>query len=297
MIQILIVEDEYWIRKGIIRAIQWDRLSMELAGEAQNGAEAVKLLDRQPVDIIVMDMRMPIMNGEELLKHLRGTGYRGGLIVLSEHSDYGFMHQAILSQADEYMLKPLDEKELNDALMRIRDRLLIQSSSGEPVSRILDALISNAPMPKPPPSPFHCVIAALWAGNLQDVPFRQNDVLNANYYWRKLDRHTGILICFDFADAHSLRKNLETAVQNWEDASKAPVLLGLSQAYAKMPPQDAYAKAQQALQYLHAASPVVSYDETAALSLPPPMTLIQAPLLEKLLASAEFGQTEAIARQ
>lgn len=59
MYQVLIVEDEDWIRRGIVQSIRWRELGMELAGEAENGARALQILERRPVDIVLTDMKMP----------------------------------------------------------------------------------------------------------------------------------------------------------------------------------------------------------------------------------------------
>ena len=56
MFGVLIVEDEEWIRRGLIRSIDWERLGLELVGEADNGARALELLRSRPVDIVLTDM-------------------------------------------------------------------------------------------------------------------------------------------------------------------------------------------------------------------------------------------------
>ena len=65
MFGVLIVEDEEWIRRGLIRSIDWERLGLELVGEADNGARALELLRSRPVDIVLTDMKMPRMRRAE----------------------------------------------------------------------------------------------------------------------------------------------------------------------------------------------------------------------------------------
>ena len=71
MYQVLIVEDEDWIRRGIVQSIRWRELGMELAGEAENGARALQILERRPVDIVLTDMKMPVCDGRGLLREMK----------------------------------------------------------------------------------------------------------------------------------------------------------------------------------------------------------------------------------
>lgn len=128
MIRTLIVEDESWVRKGIIGAIDWDGWGMELAGEAENGEEALRLLAERPADLVFIDMKMPRMDGAELLRQLEARGADCEIVVLSGYSDFEYMKQAIASRVFAYLLKPVNAEELADVLhkasLRWRDKRL-----------------------------------------------------------------------------------------------------------------------------------------------------------------------------
>lgn len=116
MIKAMIVEDEVWVRKGIIKVIKWEELGLELAGEAENGEKALELLKREKPEIVITDMKMPRYSGVEFLKKVIETGSKCEIIVISGYSDYEYMKQAITSGVFEYILKPVDENYLNDVL-------------------------------------------------------------------------------------------------------------------------------------------------------------------------------------
>ena len=116
--QVLIVEDEEWIRKGLIKSC-WESLGLALAGEASNGLEALTFLSQYPVDILITDMRMPACDGSSLLRQIEELSLNCKILVLSEFSDFTYMRQAIHAKVFDYLLKPIDSDQLNDALQRI----------------------------------------------------------------------------------------------------------------------------------------------------------------------------------
>ncbi len=123
MCRVLIVEDELWNRRGIIKCIEWERLGMNLAAEAGNGEEALEWLERGGVDVVITDMKMPVCDGRRMLQEIERRGFDCEIIVLSEYTDFEYMRQAIHAHVYEYILKPIDEEELNDVLRRVGERV------------------------------------------------------------------------------------------------------------------------------------------------------------------------------
>lgn len=118
MIKVLIVDDEEWNRDIIKRFGNWESYGMQIVGEAGDGLEAIRFIEEQSPDIVISDMRMPGMDGAELLQWIHDRFPAMKLIVVSVYDDYAYMKQAILSRAKDYLLKPIDPKELN-TLLRI----------------------------------------------------------------------------------------------------------------------------------------------------------------------------------
>ena len=71
MLNVLIVDDEPFIRQGLNVIIDWEAEGFRIAGEAANGGEALAMLEKQHYDLIIADIRMPVMGGIELLKQTR----------------------------------------------------------------------------------------------------------------------------------------------------------------------------------------------------------------------------------
>ena len=272
--RVLVVEDEYWIRKGILEAIAWDKLGMSPAGEARNGTEALDLMEKQPVDVIITDMKMPGMGGDALLEELIRRGYRGGLIVLSEYSDYRYMRQAIHAQVDEYMLKPFDEQELNDVLLRIRNRLMSQSVQSDPMARLLNALAAGGKPPSGHVGAETVVLASLWTKNIRAIPFCRDDVPGCMLYWQLGGEHEGLLLCSFFKGEKAITAKLEEARKKWEFACETAVFIGVSGPLHADRAEEALAQAKHAALYYHRGAELIEYGQTIQWKEPEPLTLL-----------------------
>lgn len=116
MIKAIIIDDEMWSR-NIIRSFgNWDKLGIEIVGEAEDGEKGLLLINNIKPDIIITDMNMPNIDGVSLLKILLEKAIEAKIIVISGYDDFEYMKQAIRSKAYEYILKPIEASELNHVL-------------------------------------------------------------------------------------------------------------------------------------------------------------------------------------
>jgi len=129
MYRVLLVDDELEIRNGMKLKIDWQALGYEIAGEAQDGREALSLLERERVDLILTDIRMPVMSGLELLKQCAENYPRTKTIVLSGYDDFHFVKAALQCGAKDYLLKPVVRSELSALLGKLREELDAERSA------------------------------------------------------------------------------------------------------------------------------------------------------------------------
>jgi two-component system response regulator YesN len=123
MYKVVVVDDEIWIRKEIRSFIEWSGMELELAGEAGNGKEACGLILQNSPHLVVTDIKMPIMDGLELLRWVDEHKIPCKVIVLSGYGDFKFARQAILYHAFDYVLKPFNETELALIFIRAIDEI------------------------------------------------------------------------------------------------------------------------------------------------------------------------------
>jgi two-component system, NarL family, response regulator LiaR len=114
-IRVLIVDDHPMVRDGLkdlILAYDW----MELVGEAQNGVEAVEICANREVDVVLMDMVMPLMNGSEATRRILTLGKPVKIIVLTSFHEQDLVQQALKAGAMSYLLKNIKAEELAEAI-------------------------------------------------------------------------------------------------------------------------------------------------------------------------------------
>lgn len=122
MLKVLVVDDEAMVRRGIVLGVDWAARGCVLAGEAANGEEGLAAAERYSPSLIITDVRMPRMDGIEMLSKLRERGSRAHVILLTAHSDFAYAQSAIKLGADDYLLKPFRNEELIAAIDKVRQK-------------------------------------------------------------------------------------------------------------------------------------------------------------------------------
>ncbi|WP_250277846.1 response regulator transcription factor [[Clostridium] colinum] len=123
MYKTIIVDDENLIREGLKNIIDWESLNITILDTAQNGKEALEIFKKNPVDIIITDINMPLVNGIDLLKQIKYIDKNVKFIILSGYEDFTYAKEAISIGVEAYILKPIDEEELLKVLKDIVTKL------------------------------------------------------------------------------------------------------------------------------------------------------------------------------
>ena len=134
MITMIVVDDEYYLRLGIKELTDWNEIGVELVGDAGNGEDGLKLALELEPDIILMDIRMPILNGLELMGKLKEYKLKSAVIVLSGFNDFEYAQVAINHGALAYLLKPIDKQQLVETVAKVVESLK-QRSRGKPIKK------------------------------------------------------------------------------------------------------------------------------------------------------------------
>lgn len=120
--KLLIVDDEYFIRDGI-SSFEWDRLGFEVIGVAENGKDAIQIIEKNDADVVLTDIRMPVMDGLELCNYIKKTHAHCKVVLLSGYKDFNYARTAIRAGASDYILKPVDMDELEELFVKIKNEL------------------------------------------------------------------------------------------------------------------------------------------------------------------------------
>lgn len=125
MIKLLIVDDEPLVQIGIKSMLNWADFGIEICGTAVNGAHALEMIEQYSPEIVITDIRMPIMNGLELAKLCKETyGKIPLFIILTSYEEFQLVKEALSYQVVDYLVKlELDADSLGDSVRRATDRL------------------------------------------------------------------------------------------------------------------------------------------------------------------------------
>lgn len=122
MLKVVVVEDEEFVRKGIILTIDWEAMGCQIAGEASDGKSGLDLIRFVKPDIIIIDIRMPYMTGIEMLTQLRSEGNNVQAVILTAYSDFSYAQKAVKLGAADYLLKPFHDEELETVIKRLAEK-------------------------------------------------------------------------------------------------------------------------------------------------------------------------------
>ena len=145
MYRLLIGDDEEDIRSGMSKGIPWSEWGFTVVGVAENGEEAVFLTEKEKPDVVLSDIRMPKMDGIELMQYLHDNLPEIKIVILSGYNDLEYLNMAIKNQVTEYMLKPTDIDEFEQLFRKIRKNLDEEKSRREELNQLkLAAMQSQA---------------------------------------------------------------------------------------------------------------------------------------------------------
>lgn len=139
----VIVEDEIRIREGIRRLLPKLDKDDQIVGEAENGKKGLEVIRRERPDIIITDVRMPVMDGLQMLEQLYREECPAKAIVLSAYSEFEYARTAMRMGVTEYLLKPIVLGDFSEAIRRVKTEL--ENSRKKKPEKIggLDQVIKN----------------------------------------------------------------------------------------------------------------------------------------------------------
>ncbi|ROR30387.1 two-component system response regulator YesN [Mobilisporobacter senegalensis] len=117
--KVLVIDDEPNIREGLKTLIDWERLQCILVGEAENGEEGLEKILLLHPDLVIVDIKMPEIDGIELIERLTRKEIETEFIVLSGYQDFGYAKRAMECGVNHYILKPIDEDLLEHKVIDI----------------------------------------------------------------------------------------------------------------------------------------------------------------------------------
>ena len=126
---IVVAEDEELLLNNLVQKIEKIDQDFEVIGTAQTGKQAYELVAELTPDVVITDIKMPVMDGIELLTKVREHHPLTKFVITSGFSDFDYAKSAISLKVTDYLLKPIDPEELANALLRIKKEFQITKAS------------------------------------------------------------------------------------------------------------------------------------------------------------------------
>lgn len=121
--RIMVVEDEQLVSRGIILTTDWQKMGCEVVAQAANGLEGDEMARKLSPDIIITDVRMPGMDGIEMMRKIRARDSGPEFIVISGYSEFEYARSAIQLGVSDFLVKPIEDGELEKAIARARQAI------------------------------------------------------------------------------------------------------------------------------------------------------------------------------
>lgn len=132
MNKVFIVDDDYYVRKGLLELIDWIGCGYEICGEASNGEDALELIKKIKPDLVVTDIRMPVFDGLDLIKGIVGsTDLNTNFIIISGHNEFKYAQKAMRYGVHDFILKPIDKKEFESTLKALSIKIRKEKKDNE----------------------------------------------------------------------------------------------------------------------------------------------------------------------
>ncbi|MFB9326440.1 response regulator [Paenibacillus aurantiacus] len=131
MFSVLIVDDESWVVESLKASVEWENYGFEIVGEAYSGLDAMEQIVGKRPDVVFTDIRMPGMTGLQLIKQGMESDNPPVFVVVSGHAEFAYAQRALNYGAAAYCLKPYDEREIIDVLLKLKKKLEMSRSMSD----------------------------------------------------------------------------------------------------------------------------------------------------------------------
>lgn len=142
---VLLVDDEADVLIAMKNKIDWESLGFCLAGTAENGQEALEMADQLHIDVVMTDIKMPYMDGLTLCRRLKENYRNMKVVIYSGFDDFEFAREAVHLEAEEYLLKPISAKDIENVFSRVKEKLDQEYKEYRNLNRLSDYYRKSLP--------------------------------------------------------------------------------------------------------------------------------------------------------
>jgi two-component system response regulator YesN len=144
MWKVVIIDDEPYVIEGLKIMINWEHYGFYICGEAFDGEAGLEMIKREIPHLVIIDIRMPVMDGLSVIKHCRDLKIPCEFIILSGYSEFSFIKTAMQLQSNNYLLKPIDAEELHKILENYRSEIYKRQEINKKIDEDINFITTNS---------------------------------------------------------------------------------------------------------------------------------------------------------
>jgi YesN/AraC family two-component response regulator len=134
MYSVLIADDERWVRASLKKIVERTDLPFKVLYEASHGLEVLDLVKQYDIDVVITDIRMPIMDGLQLARSIHEQQLNIAIIIVSGHDEFQYAQQAVKLGVRDYLLKPVMVEEMHTSLSNLLHELTFKKEEQDKAS-------------------------------------------------------------------------------------------------------------------------------------------------------------------
>lgn len=142
--EVLIIDDEEIVCRGLAQFVKWEAHGFQVTGTAYSVDEGLAFLERHPVDVVFLDIRMPKKTGLDMLKVMHSVYPETKAVILSGFSEFSYAQEAVRYGAADYLTKPVNLKEVEGLLDRLREEFMKRRQDNAVRSSRVEGLLLSA---------------------------------------------------------------------------------------------------------------------------------------------------------
>jgi len=213
MYKVLLVDDEVLTREAIRQNIPWEEAGFLLIGVAENGKEALDMIEEEQPDVVLTDICMPVMDGIALTACIYERYPRIKVIIISGYDDFEYAKQAIRYEVSNYILKPITAYELIEELKKVKDKIAKTIEKQSELEQVQYEFRKNLP-----------TIRNHFLNQLVEGSYIKNDAkLQMQKLNLRLSGHFQAVVMLEVEDSSAFWENYPTAKKELIDFSVANV--------------------------------------------------------------------------
>lgn len=144
--KVILADDEPEVLRSIERKLDWESYGFQVTGAFLNGKDVLEFLENQEADIIFTDIRMPFMDGIQLVKKIGKRYPYIKMVIISGYDDFKYAREALVHGVLDYVLKPINAKEMEGVLQRVREKMDAELAEKKNIQNLKKLYIENQPI-------------------------------------------------------------------------------------------------------------------------------------------------------